>query len=286
MQRDNWDDLRFVLAVAREGSLSGAARRLGVNHATVLRRIDAFEHARGVVVFDRTARGYAVAPQRARLIESLEAMEDAALAVGRSLEALRSPLIGVVRVTSTDTFCQAVLPPLMAQIRDHAEGLSIELNASNQHVSLAHLDADIAVRPTHELPPELVGRRAGRLGFAVYAAPQGRDMWLAPSGPLARSTPAKWLEAHVSAREIAARADSFLVLREMAATGQGRAVLPCVLGDADVRLMRLPGAMPEMLVDIWVASHADLAEVARIKAVRELLTEALIRDGARLEGKV
>ena len=284
MQRGNWDDLRFVLAVARAGSLSGAARALGVNHATVLRRIDGFEAARGVAVFDRGARGYRVAPHRARLIESLEAMEAAALAAERALEALRAPLAGIVRVTATDTFCQVVLPPLLARVQAAAQALTIELNADNRHVSLAHLDADIAIRPSAELPPDLVGRRAGRMGFAVYAAPGARDGWLVPSGALERSVPAAWLREQPGAQAPTGRADSFLVLREMAAAGQGRAVLPCVLGDADPRLERLAGVMPQMAVDIWVASHPDLADVARIRAVRELLVAELVREAARLEG--
>ncbi len=99
-----------------------------------------------------------------------------------------------------------------------------------------------------------------------------------------RSRPAAWLAEAVPADEIAGRADSFVVLREMAAAGQGRAVLPCVLGDDDPRLVRLDGVMPPVQVDLWVASHHDLAELPRIKAVRRMLAEALGREGARMLG--
>ncbi|GKY87867.1 LysR family transcriptional regulator [Sinisalibacter aestuarii] len=281
----NWDDIRFILAVAQEGSLSGAARALGVNHATVLRRISGFEAALGVTIFDRTARGYRVAPRRGRVIAAMEAMQAGALGVERALMAARAPLSGVVRVTSTDTICQAVLPPIVARLMAEAEGLTIELNSQNLHADLARLDADIAVRPAQRLPDNLTATQAGQMAFAVYAAPGGQPGWLGFAGSLERSLPASWLAQAMPDAEIAGRADSFVVLREMAAAGQGRAVLPCVLGDVDARLLRLDGIMPPMRVDLWVATHHDLADVPRIEAVRRMLAEALRREAPRLLGE-
>ncbi len=275
MNKFDWDDVRVMRAVAEAGSLSGAARALGVNHATVLRRVSAFEQATGVTIFDRTARGYLVAPRRGGVLAAMRAMEEAALGVARALDAARAPLAGTVRVTSTDTLCLALLAPIVARLMTEAEGLTIELNAQNQPADLARLDADIAVRPAVTLPPELVGDRAGSLGFSVYAAPGGEAGWLGFGGTLHRSAPASWLNANVSEAEIAGRADSFPVLREMAVAGQGRAILPQVLGDPDGRLVRLDDILPPMQVDIWVASHADLADVPRIRAVRELLLRSL-----------
>jgi DNA-binding transcriptional LysR family regulator len=286
MQRMDWDDIRFVLAVVREGSLSGAARALGVNHATVLRRVSGFEAGLGVAIFDRTARGYKVAPRRGRVIAAMQAMEAGALGVERALTAARAPLAGVVRVTSTDTLCLAVLPAIVRRVMEEAEGLTLELNSQNLHADLGRLDADIAVRPAERLPGDLVGVRAGTMGFAVYAAPGGRSDWLGFAGGLIRSLPAAWMAETIPATEIAGRADSFVVLREMVAAGQGRAVLPCILGDGDPRLARLEGAMPTMQVAVWVASHHDLAEVPRIKAVRRMLAEALVQDEQRLLGEV
>lgn len=284
MQSFDWDDIRFVLAVAREGSLAGAARSLGVNHATVLRRIAGFEERLGVVIFDRTARGYRVAPRRGRVIRAMEAVEAAAQGVSRALTAARAPLAGTVRVTSTDSLCLAVLPPIAARLMAEAEGLTIELNSQNLPSDLARLDAEIAVRPAVTLPDNLDGIRAARMGFAVYAAPGAPAGWLGLAGSLSRARPARWLAEEIAPDTILGRSDSFVVLREMAAAGQGRAVLPCILGDDDPRLVRLDGAMPEMSVDLWVASHTDMADVPRIRAVREMLAAALSRDAVRLLG--
>jgi len=262
MQKFDWDDIRFVLAVAREGSLAGAARALGVNHATVLRRVTGFEDRLGVAIFERTARGTRIAPRRARVLAAMRAMEEAALGVERALTAARAPLAGLVRVTSTDSICHALLPPIVARLQAEAEGLTIELNAQNQHADLARMDADIAVRPAERLPPELVGEPAGRMSFGVYAAPGGVLRWLGLSGPLRRIRAARWMDETVPPDEIA-----------------GRAVLPDLLGAADPRLVRLDGTMPEISVPLWVASHADMSQVPRIRVVRQMLVEALRQEG-------
>lgn len=284
MQWRDWDDIRYVLAVAREGSLAGAARALGVNHATVLRRVAGFEEALGVTIFERTARGYRVAPRRGRVLRAMQEMEAAALGVERALSAAHAPLAGIVRVTSTDSLCLAVLPRIAARLMAEVEGLTIELNSQNLPSDLARLDADIAVRPAMALPENLVGIRAARMGFAVYAAPGGAEGWLGLAGSLTRARPAAWLDQAVAPETITGRSDSFVVLREMAAAGQGRAVLPCILGDDDTRLVRLEGAMPEMAVDLWVASHADLADVPRIRRLRDMLAEALAGEAEGLLG--
>lgn len=278
MHRENWDDLRFVLAVAQNGSVSAAARVLGVNHATVLRRIAAFEDRHGSPIFDKTPRGYAIARDQGRVIEAAREVESAILAVGRMIEGTQAPLSGVVRVTSTDTFCHVALPPMVAALRKTASNLRIDLICSNAHLDLARLDADITVRPAVALPDDLQGEVGARLGFAIYCTPDAPKVWLGATGALARARPAVWLKEFVAPESVVGAADSFITLREMAAAGLGCAILPCILGDADPRLMREPMEMPDLAVDIWVASHADLADVPRIRAVREYLVGAMAEN--------
>lgn len=284
MHRENWDDLRYVLAVAQNGSVSAAARILGVNHATVLRRVAAFEDRHGSPIFDKTPRGYTISRDHERLIEAAREVEAAVLAVGRMIEGAQAPLRGVVRVTSTDTFCHLVLPPMIAPLRANASDLRIDLICSNAHLDLARLDADVTIRPAVALPDDLDGTIAARLGFAVYCRPGAPRIWLGATGALARSRPAIWLRDYVAPETIVGAADSFVTLCEMAAAGLGCAVLPCILGDADARLKREPVDMPDLAVDIWVASHADLADVPRIRAVRDYLTGAIAEHGAALLG--
>ncbi|WP_172295275.1 LysR family transcriptional regulator [Pseudoruegeria sp. HB172150] len=286
MHKGNWDDLRFVLAVAENGSVAAAARSLGVNHATVLRRIAAFEERHGGEVFLRTPQGYAVPQDRQRLFEAAREVEAAILAVERVIEGGHAPLTGTVRVTSTDTLCSTLLPPALAEVGRDATGLKLELICSNAHLDLARLQSDIAVRPAAALPDDLTGIPAADLGFAPYAAPGAPDRWLVPGGALSRSVPAKWLAERHMPGGIAGSSDSFVTLREMAAAGMGRTILPAILGDADPRLDRLEGVMPAMSVPLWVASHADLAAAPRIAVVRDRLAEALATRAKLLLGEL
>lgn len=283
MHSDNWDDLRFVLAVAEEGSVSAAARRLGVNHATVLRRVAAFEERHGLEMFEKSPRGYAIPPDRLRLIDAAREVESAVRSVERLISGRKAPLSGVVRVTSSDTFCVSVLPRMVEDMQRSATGLRIEILSTNAHLDLQRLHADITLRPALALPDDLRGEVAAECGFAIYAAPGVGARWLALSGPLARSAPADWMAESVANSEIAGAADSFLVLREMAALGQGRAVLPCVLGDGDPRLERLDIARFAP-IPLWVASHADLADTPRLLRIRRYMAEALGQQAALLRG--
>ena len=282
MHRENWDDLRFVLAVAENGSVSAAARVLGVNHATVLRRIAAFEARHGGAVFDRTPQGYTIPHDRQDVIDAAREVEAAVYSVERLIEGAQSPLSGVVRITSTDTFCHGLLPEMLAELRNEAADLRIELICSNSHLDLARLDADIAVRPAEELLDGLVGALGAELGFAVYGDQQ--SPWLGMSGPLERSKPGRWMAKAVGKTEMAGEADSFLTLREMVATGLGKAILPCVIGDPDPRLVRIRNTVPEMRVGIWVACHPDMAEVPRIHAVHTHLINAFRKRASMFDG--
>ena len=285
MHKTNWDDLRFVLAVAESGSVSAAARALGVNHATVLRRIAAFEDAEGAALFDRTPQGYVVPPDRLRVIEAAREAAMAIEAVSRMIRGAGSALSGAIRITSTDTFCTTVLPGIVAELQAGSPGLRIDLICTNAHVDMARLNADITVRPAQRLPDDLAGEAAGHLGLGVYAPPgQERALWLGLRGAISRSPVAAWIEQTVPPDQVTGGADSFVVLREMVASGLGRAFLPVCLAEGDPRLRRLPDVTPAMSVPIWVASHVDLAEAPRLRQLRSRLVLALKAQRSRLAG--
>ena len=284
---DNWDDLRYVLAVAEHGSLSATARNLGVNHATVLRQVAGFETRHDIELFQKTARGYSVRIDRQRILNLVQEVESSVAAVDRAIHGMRAPLRGVVRVTSTDTFCQAVLPDIVAGYRAQVGAFLIELVSTSAHLDLSRLNADVVVRPTPGLTSDLVGEVVAVLGFDVFAPINGSsDRWLAPTGLLKRSVGATWMTENVKTSRIAGAADSFLSLRELAASGIGQVILPSILGNSDGRLVRRNNILPDLSVNIWVASHADLADVPRIRGVRRMLSEALSADADRLAGRV
>jgi len=280
----NWDDVRYVLAVAESGSVSAAARALGVNHATVLRRIAAFEEAQGAPVFDRTAQGYAVPPERLRVIEAAREAAQAIEAVARHMTG-NGTGAGAVRVTSTDSLCASVLPAVVADLARGDPPLAVELVAANSHLDLSRLAADVAVRPAMALPPDLTGEQAARMVFAVYEAREGAAPgWLGLRGLLARSVAARWMEDAAGGVPIVGGADSFVVLRELVAAGLGRTILPCILGDGDARIVRVPELDPGVAAPIWVASHIDLAQTRRLRLIRSRIVQALATHADALAG--
>jgi DNA-binding transcriptional LysR family regulator len=285
MAREDWDDIKYVLTVAETGTVSAAARLLGVNHATVLRRIAQYEAEAGAPLFEKTPKGYALAPDRLRLIEAMREVDRSVQAVQRMVAGVRAPVSGDVRVTSTDSLCQVVLPPVITRIASRAPELLVTLVSSNAHLDLGRIHADITIRPARALPDDLVGAEVGRLRFSAYRATAGAaDGWLGLAGQLSRSAPARWLAAEVGEAAAGPGADSFLTLREMAALGLGMAILPEYLGREDRRLERVEGRLPDMQVPVWVACHPDLAEVPRIALMRQLLIEEMRADAAAIFG--
>ena len=284
-RNDNWDDLRFLLCVARHGSVSAAARALGVNHATVLRRVAAVEERTGLSIFEKSLSGYKVGAAHAKLISALEDVEQSVTAFDRLVKGAQAPLRGLVRLTATDTFCHALLPEILGALHKASDGLRIELISSNQHLDLARLDADLSVRVTDRLPDDLDGVQAGLLGFGAFRAKgQALANWIGLAGPLQRSKPALWMADHVDPARIVAAADSFLTVQAMVSSGLGMAILPAFLGDGDPGLERIAGPLEVAPVPVWVAAHKDLAHVPRIQAARKFVTEALFERADHLRG--
>ena len=275
MDRSNWDDLRYILAVYEAGTVSGAARLLDVTHGTVIRRVAAFEALHGEPVFARSASGYALLPGKAAVIEAARDVENAVLTVGRLLAGGQEELRGPVRITSTDTLCLTVLPRAIEAIAARHPALELALICSNLPLDYARAGVDVTVRPAMSLPAGLEGEAVATLAFGVYAAPGGADRWLRLEGPLARAVPAEWMRRELDEGATGPGADSFVILREMAAAGLGRCWMPRILGEGDPRLVLRTDLVPPIEAPLWVACQPELATSARLRAVRTGLAAVL-----------
>ncbi len=294
--RVNWDDLRYVLAVADHGSVASAARRLGVNHTTVLRRMHAFEEAKKIRLFERLPTGYVLTAEGEQLVAAARGIDDTVAALERRIAGQDLKLEGVIRVTTTDTFMMSVLPRHLASFRQEHSRIAIELALTNHRLNLTKRDADVAIRPAKEPPAPLIGKRVADVGFAVYGAgtylenrsadPLAADhTWLAGDEVLANAPVASWMRRHVPDAQVAFRADSFVSLYQAAVAGLGLAALPCCLGDPDPALMRLQAPMDDLETGLWVLTHLDLGRAARIRAFIKHMEEALADDRQLLAGK-
>jgi DNA-binding transcriptional LysR family regulator len=295
MSRISWDDLRYVLAVAAEGSLAAAARALNVNHTTVLRRVNAFEERLGLRLFERLATGYVLTPGGEELVEAARRMEDTAVALERRLSGRDRRLAGTVRVTTTDTLTYSTLPAVLAAFRMTHPGIELDLAVSNLFFDLTKLAADVAVRPADKPPQGLTGRRVSAIAFAIYASPQylaehgdAGDLashdWVVPSDELAGTSVARWMRAAIPHARVALKTNSLLVLRHAAAAHLGLAALPCYLGDSSRDLVRIHPPIAAMTTALWILTHEDLRRTARIRAFVRFAADALSRQRPLLEG--
>jgi DNA-binding transcriptional LysR family regulator len=290
-----WDDLRYVLTVAETGSLSAAARTLGVNHSTVLRRVSAFEDEKGLRVFDRSGSGYVLTPESRHLLASLRAIEDQVNGLDRAIARQGLELDGPVRITTTDSFADAGLADHISAFQRQHPGVFVELNVNNSYVNFERMDADITVRPAPGLSDDLVGDKVCDLLMRVYATPEylkenpatdyNAHKWLGVSQPISSSLVGQWQEKNLSPETIIVKSSSFVGLRDIAATGLGLALLPCCLGDPAADLVRAENMPGEMTTSIWVATHKDMAGSTRVRSIISWFVEALRQDADLYEGR-
>jgi DNA-binding transcriptional LysR family regulator len=286
----DWNDYRYFLAVARAGSLSAAARRMGVDQSTVGRRIAALEARVGARIFDHTPDGYVLTTAGEQVRNDVETVE-------RRLAGGDARVEGIVRVAITEVFANAFIVEHLAVLRRSHPGLSIELVTGIAPVDLARREADLAVRigkPPRQ--PNLIVRPLGTAGYALYAsqaylARRGRPQLrgglgghevVCYGGELAAVPLARFMSEHAGEAEVAFRANSVGSVHSAVAAGLGLGVLPCVLGGQGLRRVG-----PAMLgrTPVWSIVHEDLLRTARVRAVLRFLSDLIQRERRALGGR-
>jgi DNA-binding transcriptional LysR family regulator len=290
--RVNWDDLRFLLALRRSGSLVRAASQLGVSHTTAGRRVAALEAALGTRLVNHTRAGIHLTPAALDVAERVQAMENIALGIERSITGDDTRLAGRVRVTATEALGSFFLTPHLVDFRRHYPEIEVELISEARILSLARREAEIAVRLLRPMEPSSVGRRVGVVAFAPYAAIGyarrrrsarssfelvGYDATLA--GP-----ETEWLTAKYPGAVFAFRSNSTRALVSAAVAGVGIAMLPCFLGDAEPSLTRLAAADKVPPYDVWLVVHRDVRRTARVAKLVEHLADVFRKHGRQLRG--
>jgi len=279
-----WSDLRIFLAIAREGTLAAAARRLALTQPTMGRRLRALEIAVGHQLFQRTSDGFVLTDEGSTLLGHAERMEEEALAIERRLLGQTQQLEGTLRITSSDWFGAHVLAPVLAEFSVRHPQVSIELLTDARFLSLSRREADVAfrIRPFDEA--DVVSRKLLRMRYGAYlrrglAHPVSGDG--AGSGLLAldsafAGTPDDgWLQSMLPNARVAFRSNSRDVQARMCALGMGIAVLPIPLGDATAGIERVDlGAEPPGR-DTWIGYHRDLRRLARLRALLDLVIARL-----------
>lgn len=287
----DWDDLRFLLAFSRAGSLAQTAAELGVDKATVSRRLAAVAETWGVRVTERVGASVRVSPEAAPLVEVAARMEALARAAEASVgDAGRR---GPVRLTLPGFVATHLLTPALPAFAQAHPDVRVELVVTDRVVDLLRRDADVAIRNVRTPQPGLVARRVGDIHYAMYAAPAYLARAGVPAGmadlphhavvvgtnePLV-ATGFRWLPER--AGRIAFRASDMGAQREALVAGLGLGVQPCLVGDADPGLVRV-AAFPTGEDPVWALWPEDLRGVARVAAVVDLVGRLFAAERARL----
>jgi DNA-binding transcriptional LysR family regulator len=291
----DWDDLKTFLAIARHGTLSAAARVLKVSQTTMGRRLDNLQARAGVTLLDRTPSGFKLTQTGAAILDQVTRMEEAALALERTISGGDCRLEGVVRITAVETFAAHILTPGFAPLHAAHPKLVIELIAANRSLSLARREADIAVRLGRFEAHETVVRKIGDMAFAVYAAPAYLDVHGAPDwnagaaghrlvrvqDDLLDTPDARWFAERARSALPVLLANSREVQLRGVANGLGLGCLPCYLADPYPGIVRV-AAGEEPSREIWMGVHRDTRHAPRIVAVQDAIVDAVARARALL----
>ena len=298
---DDWNEPRLVLAVQRAGSLAGAAKSLGIDHSTAFRRLNTLEDRLGVRLFERLPGGtYVPTSAGERMAAAAERMEDEALALDRDIAGRDHRLSGRLRVTSSETLAYRLLTGHLAAFRRAHPGIVVELVVDNRVLSLSRREADIALRPTRPKEGDLWGRKLARVAWAVYGAhaflqasptpiSTADDLGAHPLIGWGDSTvglaAADWLGRMARAEAFVYRTNSLINQMLAARAGIGLALLPCYLGDCEPDLARaMPQPIRELTGELWIVTHADLKDTARVRVFFEVVGGGLAKDRDLLAG--
>jgi len=285
-----WDDFRHFLAVARSGSLAGAARALRTSPATVGRRIAALENRLGSRLFNRNQNGYTLNQGGEAIQHKAEEVEEAILSVERQALGRDLRATGKVRIATAEDIATFMICPKLADFRRSHPGITLEIVASWDVASLTRREADIAlrtVRPTHG---DFIIRKVGLWKCALYcskayAIEHDRKARGRGTAELSKLHVIDWTEensfrgggwfaAHTHGSPTVFAANSRHIQYAACKAGLGGAILPCVAADQDPDLIRLLPAERVRSIDLWLVVHRDLARTARVRATMEFLSDA------------
>ncbi len=277
----DWNDLRFLLALAGEGSTLAAARTLGVNQSTVQRRLADLEASLGERLVERQVSGYRLTDLGRAVLPQAEAAAAAAAAFAQAVHDTGRSGRGVIRLTCPEPVAVRMAKAgILERFQAANPGLSVEFVLSDQYVDLTKGEADVALRSGDTDDAVLVGRKIAESLWAVYAARSYVALHGAPTlateialhpligfdETMTSHRAAIWLQDVAPKASYAARSRSVLGLISAAKAGVGVAPLPMALGDAEPDLIRLFGPVPEMTRDWRMLAHPDQRHSPRIDA--------------------
>jgi DNA-binding transcriptional LysR family regulator len=300
MSQLDWSDLRHALAVGELGSVAAAARRLGVNATTVQRRLDALEVGLGARLFERSRTGWRPTEAGLTVLEQARHMADQADEIERRVLGRDRELTGALRLSTAFVVMEHLLPQPLADFAAAYPGIEVEvienavlidLARREPHApGLAQLQADVALRLSANVADHLVGRQLGLTHCKVYAlrGAGGLPQTVTPLAHLLQDAPwvaferdgvhrvyDRWMRQHLVPGQVRVRVDIFNAVGAMLRTGIGVGILPTFMEARLPELVAVSDVIPDLSVPVWMLTHPDLRETARVRAFMRFVGDAL-----------
>ena len=290
----DWGDLNLVLAICRSGTLSGAAKSLGINYTTVFRRINTIEKKLEVRLFDRQPTGYVMTEAGEVMKRSAERIDEEVISLSRELLGKDLRLQGTIRITAPEGVALKLLAPHLATFCTLHPDIKIELIATSSPLKLSRREADLAVRVTNKPPDSYIGREVCKFRHAIYASPgylgNNRNLtldehpWVMTEDNFEFSPLPSWRKKFHPNSRVVFSSNNTIVVVDAAKRGLGVTMLPCILGDREPGLIRIKHRPEELNFSLWILIHPDLRNTARVKALMTYLLGELEKEKPAIEG--
>lgn len=287
----DWNHARAFLVTAEEGSLSAAARALGMSQPTLGRQVDALEEELGIVLFERAGRGLTLTPNGLDLLDRVRAMGNAASTLSLTASGKSETIEGSISITASEIYAAHTLPGIVGRLRQAQPGIEVEIIATNQSVDLKRREADIAIRSYRPTQPDLIARKVADDPARFYAAPEYLERIGRPKTAQAMSERGEFvsfetgdnylgalnrLGLSLTRRSCPLVTMSHLVHWEMTRRGVGIGMAPESIGDRDPAVERvLPAEIRPMPFEIWLTTHRELNTSRRVRTVFDFLAAEL-----------
>lgn len=286
----NWDDLRLFLAVARTGSITGAARQLGVQHSTVSRRIRQFEAKLGSRLLERKTGRYELTQAGENVKEASARIEREVLGVDGALLGKDSQQVGPLKVAALNNMASTVLMPMFASFSKQWPQIELHIIVSNIDASLSQREADVAIRLTNTPTDTLIGKRIVTVASSIYGSRDyleqlreqgGEPRWIGVECCGFHKT---WTRQLASGLSHNFYSDDTQLTISAIREGLGVSILPCFMGDSDPLLERYSDPDPAYNLGLWILLHPDLKRTARVLTFRDHMVQAINEKRELFEG--
>lgn len=288
----DWNKARAFLVTAEEGSLSAAARALGMAQPTLGRQVEGLEKELATALFERVGRGLTLTPNGLELLDHVRAMGEAAGQISLVAAGQSQAIEGTISISASETYAAVLLPPIIAKLREREPRIRVEIVVSNTASDLRRREADIAIRNFRPTEPDLIAAKVADAHARLYATPAYLDHIGSPATPYDLKEASfvdldgngllmKALNAQgfgLSERNFPLMTESYLVMWELVKQGLAIGILDDHIGDPEPAVRRVLPNLDPLTFPIWLVAHRDLTTSRRIRVVYDLLKAELARN--------